>query len=140
MEKNICTNYVGRFGFIRSSKDFEEMVLGEDAFYDEKNDLWYEHAMCELKGDEGEETQWSVNGILLGDFIDGKPTQNCRETHYYFAYGEGFNGFKGGCIEFNEHNGLTTVQSWRNIDEITQENVDEYLNAIMRWHITGKFG
>ena len=43
-------------------------------------------------------------------------------------------------IEFNDHKGSTTVQSWRNIDEITQDNVDEYLNAIMRWHITGKFG
>lgn len=140
MEKNICTNYVGRFGFIRSSKDFEEMVLGEDAFYDEKNDLWYEHVTYELKGNEGEETQWSVRGILWDDFVDGNPKQNCRETHYYFTYGEGFNGLKGGYIEFNEYKGTTSVQSWRNIDEITQDNVDEYLNAIMRWHITGKFG
>ena len=82
MEKNICTNYVGRFGFIRSSKDIKEMELGEDAFYDEKNDLWYEHVMYELKGDEGEETQWSVNGILWDDFVDGKPKQNCRESQH----------------------------------------------------------
>ena len=134
------TNTIGRFGFIRSSEDVNEMMLGDGAFYDKKNNLWYEHVMYELDGNEGEDTQWSVNGIPLDDFIEEAPEKNCRGTWYNFRYGEGTDGFKGGYIKFYTRKGLESREFCLEIEEITQENVEEYIDAIMHWHITGEFG
>ena len=138
MEKN--TKNIGRFGFIRSSEDVNEMMLGDGAFYDQKNNLWYEHVGHTWDGNEDEETRWGVHGMTLDDFIEEAPRTNCRETWYDFRYGEGFDGYKGGYIEFNTHTALERRVFTLDIEEVTLENVKEYIDAIMYWHITGEFG
>lgn len=128
----------GGFGFIRSSKKKKALPYKESAEWDKESQRWFEYVQGAFScgADEDAEEDWYA--LDRQDYDCRHPHIAYKEAYYHFRYGKTKAEVAEAIFHLIEKNGNMDRTFRFNLDNVSMQELEEYITAIEGWHRTGK--
>lgn len=128
----------GRYGFIRSSENWEALIRGKEAEFRPEADRWYEHIYCGYASwrDGDADLEWV--GMSRDQFKKEHPLIRYREAFYDFQYGKTRTQVAFASFWLKEYEGPKYRKFDFNLKDITMQQMEEYLTALESWSLSGE--
>ena len=139
-KKEIGNPYgAGRYGYTRSSKDSEAMLFGTEARFEAECGRWFEYMgggyACWRDGKALQE----ADDADLYYFHRDNPEIECRESMYDFEYGDTRDDVSHAFFYIAEYEKNRYRTFSFSLDDISRQEMNEYIEAMEKWHVTGEF-
>lgn len=129
----------GQYGYTRSSGNSEAMIFGTAATFDETCGRWFEYMGCGYACVRDGIALQEADDADLYYFHRDNPTISCRESMYDLQYGDTREDVSYGFIFLAEYEATRFRTFSFSVDDISMHDMNEYIDAVEKWHITGEF-
>lgn len=128
----------GGFGFIRSSKKRKALPYKECAEWGKKSQRWFEHIQSSFScgADENAEEDWYA--LDREGYDIRHPYIEYKEAYYHFRYGKTKAEIAEAIFLLIEKKGNMNRTFSFDLDNISLQELKEYITAIEEWHRTGE--
>jgi hypothetical protein len=129
---------VGRYQYVRSSKDKFAMMWEEEAMFDASSNRWFERFGCSYACRRDgmalfEEDEYD----LLGFHINHRRI-NCKESFFEIEYENKDSDIAYGYFCLTEYVGRKHRSFHFNFRNLSAEEFAAYVSAVEDWHLTGE--
>lgn len=128
----------GRYGYIRSAKDYNDLISGKDARFDAESKRWFEHIYCGYACWRDGKASQEFDGVFLDEFEKEHPQAWYKEVFYDFQYGDTRDHVSLAIFWLTENEGEKYRDFTFELKDTTMKRLEECLVAVEKWHCTGE--
>lgn len=128
----------GRYGFIRSSKDWQALIRGKEAEFRPESNRWFEHIYCCYSCWRDGQADLEFDGEARDKFDEEHSLANYMEAFYELEYGDTRNQVAEVSFHLSEHEGPKYREFHFDLKDISKDQLEECFVAIEKWQCTGK--
>lgn len=129
---------VGRYQYIRSSKDKTAMMCEPQAKFDNCNNRWFERFGCSYTCWRDGKALFEADEYDLQGFHMNHRRINCKESFYEIEYENKGSDIAYGYFCLTEYVGRQHRCFYFNFHNLTAEEFAAYISAVEDWHLSGE--